>query len=49
MLKETLIRLRDLRNRAIDNHVLGNGSATIVIYAAELHAIEEAIEGLERK
>jgi len=46
---ETLKRLRDLSNRATDNHVIGNGSATIVIYAAELYAIEEAIEELERK
>lgn len=47
--KETLKHLRDLSNRATDNHVLGYGLTNIAIYKAEFHALEEAIRELEQK
>lgn len=47
---ETLKHLRDLSIRATDiGHVTEYGSANIVIYNAEFHALEEAIRELSRR
>lgn len=44
--EKLLQRLKDLSRRATDAHVTGYGSATVVIYAAEFYALEEAINTL---
>ena len=49
MTKEEITQLRNLSRRATDNHVIGNGSANIVIHAAEFYALEEAIELLSKQ
>ena len=41
--------LRDLSERATTAHVIGYGSAEVVIYAAEFYALEEAIKTLSKK
>ena len=45
----SLKRLRGLSERASNNHVIGYGSAEVVIYASEFYALEEAIRELERR
>lgn len=46
---KNLQHLKYLSERATFNHILEYGSANVVIYAAEFHALEEAIQELEEK
>ena len=46
---EQIKHLIQLSDRATNSRVLGEGSANIVIYKAELLALEEAIEELQKR
>ncbi len=49
MERQELKCLIALSRRATDNHVIGYGSANIVIKVAEFHALEQAIEELKKR
>ena len=41
--------LKDLSRRATEGHIIEYGSANVVIYASEFHALEEATRILSKK